>query len=49
MNYWWIVVLLALLLSDDLRYVVSNFLNGLDTWILFGLFLLALVWWSKSK
>ncbi|MFH0973715.1 MAG: hypothetical protein V1817_02935 [Candidatus Micrarchaeota archaeon] len=49
MNYWWVVVLLALVLSEDLRYAISNLLSGMDTWILFALFLLALVWWSKSN
>jgi hypothetical protein len=49
MNYWWVVVVLAIVLSEDLRYFLSNFLYGLDNYLLFGLFLLALVWWSKTK
>ncbi|MEM0475479.1 MAG: hypothetical protein QW343_01670 [Candidatus Norongarragalinales archaeon] len=49
MNYWWVIALLALLLSDDLRYGITAFLNGLDTWILFVLFILALAWWNKSN
>ncbi len=48
MNYWWIIVLLVIVFSDDARYFVTNLLNGLDTVVLFVLFLFALAWWSKT-
>ncbi len=49
MNYWWAVVLAVILLSEDLRYSITNVLNGLGTPMLFVLFLLAVVWWSRTS